>query len=155
MAVNDTDIEVWVEDFITGLLDVMGLDLTLEEMYFDDEDVLKIQLGGSDSAVAIGREGQALEALQHLTIAASIHANLGRQRIVIDVERYRERREQRLRETAQRLAEEALDSGETRDFRPMSARERRLVHMIVADIEGLRTESQGQDDERYVRVIPV
>jgi spoIIIJ-associated protein len=152
---SETDTEIWVEDFLTELLEKLGLDLAIEELYTDDDKALIIQLGGPDSAVAIGRDGLVLDALQHVTIAASIHRNSGRQRILVDVEHYRERREQRLREKTVRFAEEAMDTGEIREFRPMSARERRLVHMVVADIDGVTTESLGEDDGRFVRVIPI
>ena len=148
------DAEVWIEEFLTELIDRMGLDIDIEELSLDAEDTLKVQLGGPDSARAIGRDGQALDSIQHIVIASAIRAGVNYRRILIDVEQYRDRRENRVREEASRLAEEALHTGEVQDFLPMSPRERRLVHMVVADINGVTTESLGEGNERFVRIVP-
>ncbi|MCP4599744.1 MAG: KH domain-containing protein [Proteobacteria bacterium] len=152
---DNIDTEIWVEEFLTDLIDRTGLDVVIDEMSLDDEDTLCVQLVGPDSARVIGRDGQALDALQHIVAASSIHAGAGRQRIMIDVENYRRRREDRVCDEAVRLAREALDTGEFQNFIPMSPRERRLVHRAVADIEGVTTKSQGEGDERFVRIIPM
>lgn len=151
---NELDTEDWVDDFLTKLIEHTGLDIEIEEISLDENDVLKVQLAGPDSARAIGRDGQTLNAIQHLVVAASIRAGLSHRRVLVDIEDYRIRREERVREEASRLAEEALNSGVVQEASPMTARERRLVHMVVADIEGVSTESTGTGTERYVRIIP-
>ena len=95
-----------------------------------------------------------LDAIQHLVVTAAIHAGVSKRRIVVDVEGYRERREQKLREDATFYAEEVRSTGNPYDFVPMSPRERRLVHMTISEIEGVSTESFGMGDERYVRIVP-
>lgn len=149
-----TDIEVWVEDFLSDLIEKMGLDLFIEEMTVDEGDMLRIGLAGPDSARAIGRDGHVLEAIQHLVVAASIHGKLQHRRIIVDIENYRQRREKRLAEEAVEAAEEVLDTGHPVDFEPMSPRERRVVHMALSNYKGVSTESAGEGDDRYVRVIP-
>ncbi len=148
------DTEVWVEEYLNDLIELTGLDVFIDEISLDDEDVLLVQLAGPDSARVIGRDGQALDALQHLVIASSIHAGVRKQRILIDVENYRSRREMRVRDEAAQVADEVLDTGEYQELPPMSPRERRLVHMVIADIDGVTTESSGVGDERFVRVLP-
>jgi len=151
---SEIDTETWVEEFINDLLDRTGLDVSIEEISVDEDDTLTIQISGPDSARVIGREGQALDAFQHIIVSSAIHNGVANRRILIDVENYRERREQRVLDEAERLAEEALESGEVQEAAPMSPRERRLVHMVVADFDGLTTESSGTGDDRYVRIIP-
>lgn len=151
---HEIDTEIWVEDFLNDLITSAGLEVFVEELSIDDEDVLHVQLGGPDSARVIGRDGQVLDAIQHLVIAAAIHAGANKQRILVDVEQYRKRREYRLRDEAARLAEDVLRTGVPEDMQPMPPRERRLVHMTLADMEGIATESYGQGDERYVRILP-
>ncbi len=151
---NEIDTEIWIEDFITDFIELTGLDLSIEEISLSDDDVLTVGLGGPDSARAIGRDGQVLEALQHIIVAASVHARVPHRRIMVDIEHYRERREQRLLDEAADVAYEVLDTGKPLDFEPMTPRERRLVHMVVADIEGVTTQSRGIGEERYVRVLP-
>jgi spoIIIJ-associated protein len=151
---NSIDSELWIEDFLTDLLERTGLDIFIEETSIDENDVICIQLAGPDSARVIGREGQTLEAFQHILVSSAIHNRVANRRILLDVENYRERREQRILDEANRLADEAIDTGIAQDASPMSPRERRMVHMVVSEIDGLTTESVGEGDERYVRIIP-
>lgn len=152
---DGTETEVWIEDFLIDLIELAGFDIVIEEISLDEDEVLYVQLGGPDSARVIGREGQVLDAIQTIVIAAAIHSGVAHRRILVDVEHYRARREQRLFEEATRMAEEAIDSGRSLEFPPMSARERRLVHLAVAEMDGVKTESSGDGEDRYVRVIPV
>lgn len=154
MTEFETDIEVWLEDFLSSLMSLATMDLSIEELYLDDQENLVVQLSGQDSARAIGREGAVLEAIQHIVVSAAIHAGLTGRRIIVDVERYRERREQKVCDDAANLANEVLSTGRSLDFDPMSARERRLVHMTISGIEGVSTESVGEGDGRFVRVVP-
>lgn len=152
---DGTDTEIWVEDFLTRLLELAGLDVYIEEISIDDDENLTVQLGGPDSARAIGRDGQVLEALSQMVVSAAVHGQVTRRRIVVDIEKYRERRENKICEDAKYYANEVLTSGRAYEFPPMSPRERRLIHMSIVDIPGVATESRGEDDERYVRIIKV
>jgi spoIIIJ-associated protein len=73
-------------------------------------------------------------------------------RITLDVGGYRTRREKVLRELAQGVAKKVLDNGRPYHFEPMSAMERRVVHMTMSEIDGLRTESEGEGRRRHVVV---
>jgi spoIIIJ-associated protein len=150
---NDTD--AWLEEFLTGLMERAGLDLWVEEIDIEAEtSTFFVRLEGPDKARAIGRDGQMLEAIQHLAVSAGANAGLAKDRIVVDVGDYRRRREEKVREDAARLAEEAVQTQLPRDFAPMPPRERRLVHMIAAQVPGVRTESVGEGEDRFVRLIP-
>lgn len=152
---SDLETDVWLEDFISGIVDRAGLDLWVEELEADDQSkIIELQLAGPDKARAIGRDGQVLDAIQHLAVSAAANNGLTGKRIIVDIDHYRQRRDEWLREEAQSMAAEAIESGEPLDCEPMSARERRLVHLAVADIEGVTTESHGTGDERFVRLIP-
>lgn len=147
--------DIWLEEFLTGLLDKTGLDVWISEMDIDENTrTYTIQLDGDDKARAIGREGQMLNALQHLSIAAAANRGLHDVRIVIDVDGYRNRRDSKLIEDARFLAQEAISTGSPVEMEPMCARDRRLIHMIVSDIDGVTSESFGQGRDRYVRLIP-
>ena len=151
---NTIDSEIWIEDFLTDLLDRTGLDVSIEEISIDENDTISIQLAGPDSARVIGRDGQTLEAFQHILVSSAIHNRVANRRILLDVENYRDRRDQRILDEAERLADDALDTGTPQDAPPMSPRERRLVHMVVSEIDGLTTESVGEGEDRFVRIIP-
>jgi spoIIIJ-associated protein len=147
--------DIWLEDFVTKLLDLAGLDLAIVELNVSDkDDTFVVQLDGPDKARAIGRDGLALEAIQHLVVSAAANAGISQDRIVIDVDGYRERRDAKVRDDAQRLAEETLETMTPHDLAPMSPRERRLVHMVISEMEGITTQSVGKGEERFVRLIP-
>ena len=135
-------------------MDYSAMDVSVEEMYLDDEENLVVQLSGPDSARAIGREGVVLDAIQHIVVSAAIHAGVTRKRLVVDIEQYRERRERKICDDAAHYAREVLATGKFIDLQPMSPRERRLVHMTISEIDGVKTESIGEGDERFVRVLP-
>ena len=152
-AKSDTD--AWLEEFLTGLIERAGFDLWVEALDVEAEtSTYYVSLEGPDKARAIGRDGQVLEAIQHVVVSAGANAGIARDRIVVDVGDYRRRREEKVREDALRLAEEAVETQRPLDFAPMPARERRLVHLVVSQVPGVRTESVGQGDERFVRLIP-
>ena len=150
---DGTDTEIWVEEFLTKLLELADLDVYIEEISIDDDENLTVQLAGPDSARAIGREGQVLDAIQQMVVAGAVHGHVTRKRIVVDVEKYRERREKKLCDDARYFAEEVIETGRAYDFPPMTPRERRLVHMTLAEMSGVATESIGRDDGRFVRVL--
>lgn len=151
------DLDTWLEDFVTGLVALTGLELQVTELAVDERrEALVLQLDGQDKAIAVGRDGQVVDALQTLVLAAAANAGLdtGGQRIIVDVDHFRARRDERLCDEALRLAEEVRASGRPLELEPMPARERRLVHMAVAGVEGVVTESAGQGEDRFVRLVP-
>jgi spoIIIJ-associated protein len=144
-----------LEEFISGLVERAGFDLWVEELEADEQRrVIELQLAGPDKARAIGRDGQVLDAIQHISVSAAANNGLTGRRIMVDIDHYRRERDDRLRDEAERLAAETLETGEPREFEPMPPRERRLVHMAVAEIDGVTTESRGTGEDRYVRLIP-
>ena len=76
-------------------------------------------------------------------------------RVIVDVEDYRKRREERLEERARELAERVRETGREEELDPMNSYERKLVHDAVADIDGVETVSRGEEPERYVVISPV
>jgi len=109
---------------------------------------------GEESGLVIGRRGQTLDALEYL-----VNRVVGRDgerggRIVVDVERYRERRQEALEQLARRLAEKAKVTGRVVSVNPMSPRDRRIVHLTLQDDSGVATRSQGTGHYRRVLLIP-
>jgi len=155
MTDGKTETDIWLEDFLGKLIEMSGLDLWIEELDVDDRTrTFVAMLDGPDKARAIGRDGQALEALQHLVVSAAANAGISRDRILIDVDGYRQRRDDKVKEDAERLARETLETMRPVDLEPMNPRERRLVHMVVSSIDGVTTESVGRGEDRFVRLIP-
>ena len=109
---------------------------------------------GGDTARLIGRHGQTIDAVQHLAAAAALPGSDGEWEIVVDTAGYRMRRERRLRAVALKAATRAVREGRAQPLEPMSSAERRIVHTILLDHEGVETASEGRDPARFVVVRP-
>jgi spoIIIJ-associated protein len=109
-----------------------------------------IEVLGPDLGALIGRGGENLVALQQITSAITSR-RVGRTvHVPLDIEGYRRRREDQLREIARRVASRVKASGQAVTLEPMLAYERRIVHLAVQDTPGVKTESVGVDPNRRV-----
>jgi spoIIIJ-associated protein len=139
-------------DYIEGLLDVADLDGDIDMDVEGDRAVVSVV--GATLSELVGRRGEVLEALQELTRLA-VHQQTGtRTRMMLDVGGYRQRRRAELAEAGQDAAEEVRRTGQPKKLWPMNPFERKIVHDAVA-AAGLRSESEGEEPERRVVVLPV
>jgi spoIIIJ-associated protein len=138
-------------DFVEDLLAKMGIDATAEPNVVNDHMYVDI-LGDDedDMALLIGRHGATLEALQELTRMVVGRRLDERCRVIIDVEDYRKRREEKMIDRALQVARRVLETGQEEALDPMNPYERKLVHDAVADLGGLETSSRGEEPERSV-----
>ncbi|MBW2456662.1 MAG: KH domain-containing protein [Deltaproteobacteria bacterium] len=136
----------------------MGMDCTVDLMENDPGDPesdIRIEISGRDSGKLIGKKGQTLAALQFLTNRVVNRPSRPRRHILIDADGYRTRREQALSSMATRLGKEAVAEGKIITFEPMSAQDRRVVHLSLATFPGVVTKSEGKGATRRVQIIPV
>lgn len=113
-----------------------------------------IEIGGDDLGVLIGPRGETLDSLQFLSRLMVAHKLHRRTNFVVDVEGFRRRREQALTRLAERMAEKARQRGEPIGLEPMSAYERRIIHMTLRNSPDVYTESTGEGKQRRVRIFP-
>jgi spoIIIJ-associated protein len=138
-------------DYIEGLLDVADLDGDIDMDVEGDRAVVSVV--GATLSELVGRRGEVLEALQELTRLA-VHQQTGsRTRMMLDVGGYRQRRRAELAEAGQDAAEEVRRTGQPKKLWPMNPFERKIVHDAVA-AAGLRSESEGEEPDRRVVVLP-
>ena len=143
-------------EFLQGVLDRMGLqaNVTAQLLEGEDEIVYRLNISGDDLGILIGRRAETLDALQYLTRLVVNQQTHRWYRIEVDVENYKQRREQSLQRLARNMADRAVSEGRTIVLEPMPARERRLIHLALRDREDVRTESIGEGDARKVTIIP-
>lgn len=135
-------------DFLEGLLDALELPGDLKIKIHDDfAEIEIVELG---DGVLIGRRGQTLEAVQELLRSAMQREFQRRSRVVVDVEGYRARRLEKLEEKAKEAIEEVLQNGEPVRLEPMDAFERKAIHRLVAEVDGVDSRSQGRDPARRI-----
>lgn len=144
--------------YLTQILKEMGMDVYVERRRprpDSSPDEVHLEIVGHDVGRVIGKKGQVLSALQYLVNRVVNRPGLQRRHVLIDAEGYRYRRESSLSALAQRLAEQAANEGKIITFEPMSPRDRRVVHLALSKMTSVVTKSDGEGDERRVRIIPV
>jgi spoIIIJ-associated protein len=113
-----------------------------------------VTVATEDAGRWIGHRGQTLDALRVICDSAATRISGSRERLVLDVGGYRERREHALQEMAVRAAERARRLGRDVALEPMSAADRRIVHLAVRDVPGVSSESIGEEPHRRVVITP-
>ena len=139
---------VEISTFVEKVATAMGLTLRAEPEEMPDG--LRINLTGEDGSLLIRRQGEALAALQHV-VAAVFRQDLDeRRRLVVDCQGYRKGKDAELKQMAKFLAEKARDSGLAQEIGPLNPYERRIVHLAVAEVEKVSSESIGDAFEKTV-----
>ena len=136
-------------DFVKNLLMNMQVeaDVSIEH---EDAEGASIAVNGEGLGLLIGRHGDVLDAVQHLAGLAANHGRSGYYRITVDIENYRAKRAETLRQLARRMAEKTLRYRRSNTLEPMNAYERRIIHTEVQGIEGVTTYSIGSDADRRI-----
>ena len=137
-----------IGQFVEKLVATMGLTLKAEPE--EMEDGLRINLTGEDGSLLIRRQGEALSALQHIVAAVFRNEVDERRRLVVDCLGYRKGKDLELRQMARFLAEKARDSGLAQEIGPLNPYERRIVHLAVAEVQDVSSESIGDAFEKTV-----
>ena len=142
---------------VDQILSLAGVDVVSTLRSANDPEVGGpiIDLSGTDSGLLIGRRGQTLQALQFVVNMVT-RKELGRGvRVALDVERYRQRREESLQDMARKVAARVVQTGRGITLEPMTAADRRVVHLSLSNNQqGVTTESVGFGDDRKVTIIP-
>jgi spoIIIJ-associated protein len=139
-------------DYLEELLDLLDFDGDIDLDVDGNRAVVSID-GGEDLVKLVGRRGEVLDALQELTRLA-VHQKTGeRSRLMLDIASWRRRRRDELAGLGQKVAQRVLESGEREQLAPMTPFERKIVHDAVAAVDGVRSESEGQEPARRVVVL--
>ena len=141
-----------VQQFVADVTDAMGLQVTVVAERLDDGG-LRVDVQGEDGSMLLHRKGEALDALQHIVNTAFRHEG-DSQRIVVDCQGFRRDKDAELRQMALFLGQKALQSGAAQEMGPLNSYERRIVHMAVAELEGVASESIGDAAVKTVIISP-
>lgn len=138
------------------VVDIVNLmNLRTRVTSWEDEEEIHVDVWGEDLGILIGRGGTTLQALQDLASTIVRRNNDETRRIIVDVERYKERKRQKLREYAERMADKVLSTRKPVKLEPMTPRERKIVHDALKDVDGVDSMSEGEDPQRSVVINPV
>jgi spoIIIJ-associated protein len=140
-----------VRDLITRTTSALGISCRVE--IFEHDGGLVATCSGRDLGLLIGRHGQTIDAIQYLCNAILARQGAGVS-VVVDAAGYRARRETTLSSLATSAAEQSLRTGERVELEPMTAVERKIVHVSLQDFAGVETTSEGTEPNRFVVVFP-
>lgn len=147
-----TDPEAIGKDFLKELLDKMKVQAEVE--FTTTQDGVLFNASGDHVSPLIGRHGETLNAIQELLMNVLKNKGYREGRVYFDVENYKNRREVALVELAEKMAKKALKIGKPVRLERMSAYERKIIHTALQNYEGVTTQSEGEEPNRYLVVIP-
>ncbi|MGH3868056.1 MAG: protein jag [Pseudonocardiaceae bacterium] len=140
-------------DYLERLLDLVDYDGDIDLDVDAGRAMVSID-GGEDLTKLVGPHGAVLEALQELTRLAVQQQTGARSRLMLDIAQWRSARRHDLSELGRSLAERVRDGGEPARLQPMTPFERKIVHDAVAEVDGVHSESDGEEPQRCVVVFP-
>lgn len=161
ISVNENEIAGEARDVLETLLDLMEIPASiapLPEMITEEETGesagVTLNIEGEDLGILIGRRGQTLACLQYIVKLIVGHRTKVWRPIIIDIESYKQRRSDALQALAWRMAEQVKAKGTAVVMEPMSAFDRRTIHLALAEDLEVTTESSGDGEARRVVIIP-
>ena len=153
MIIVDGDAQERTESFLVNLL--LNFDPAYAgEITRADESEIQVEIFGGDPGKIIGRGGRTLAALEYLTNAVLNRNEEASVRVNVDVGGYKRRRDERLRQNARKVAGRVRKTGRPVELEPMSAAERRVIHITLADEPTVMSESTGEGSHRRVVIKP-
>ena len=141
-----------VRSFLSGLFERMNVKADME-FSVRENGAIDVNLTGNNLGAVIGRRGETLDAIQHLTNYVVSRGNDKRAHINIDAESYRAKREESLVRLAEKMAEKAIKYKRNMALEPMNSYERHVIHTALQNYEGVSTNSTGEEPNRRVVVV--
>ena len=142
-----------LEELLTTIVEALEEPAKVEVEETEDE--LYGRIKGQELGLLIGRNGQTVDAIQHIARRAVFRGEQERKRVMVDVGGYRERRDEQTRRLAERAARQATRYGREVSLDAMPPTQRRVAHEFLRDWENVETHSEGREPQRYLVVTPI
>lgn len=151
---QDRSVTEEIQEFVNTVIELSRLELEAE-VVCNDPELIHVELSGNDCGMLLGRNGELLNSMEYLTNRIYGRSISKDARITFDAAGFRSKRERELRMMASYAADRVRRSRKPFSFEPMAPTERRILHLVLMDEPGVRTESIGEGDDRKVVVYPV
>lgn len=153
VAGDESDQATEARVLVARIVETLAVDA--EVVASEDDEAIVVTCSGEDVGLLIGRHGQTIDAVQYLLNVIAYRAYGDEKKdIVVDAAGYRARRQATLESLALQVADRVRESGEPEELEPMTAVERKVVHVSLKDVAGVGTTSEGTEPNRYVVVLP-
>jgi spoIIIJ-associated protein len=151
---DESELAAEARDLVERIVEGIGVNARL--VVDEDDETITVSCDGPDLGMLIGRHGQTIDAVQYLANAAMYRGHAeDRKEVVVDAAGYRARRRVSLEALAVRSAERAIAQAEPVELEPMTAVERKVVHIRLKEFDGVETTSEGTEPNRFVVIHPV
>jgi spoIIIJ-associated protein len=151
---DESELAAEARELVGRIVDGIGVNAQVD--VDEGDETITVSCTGPDLGMLIGRHGQTIDAIQYLANAAMYRGHSDeRKEVVVDAAGYRARRRASLEALAVRSAERALAQGEPVELEPMTAVERKVVHLRLKELDGVETTSEGTEPNRFVVIHPV
>jgi spoIIIJ-associated protein len=151
---DESELASEARDLVERIVEGIGVNARLA--VDEDDETITVSCDGPDLGMLIGRHGQTIDAVQYLANAAMYRGHAeDRKEVVVDAAGYRARRRVSLEALAVRSAERAIAQAEPVELEPMTAVERKVVHIRLKEFDGVETTSEGTEPNRFVVIHPV
>lgn len=140
----------FAKEYLEKILDILDIDAKIEKSFIDDGKLLVLSVIGEDAGVLIGRRGDSMRSLQFLLSNIVSKEYKEYKKIILDIENYREKRENALIRFANKIADKSKDQKRSIRLEPMTPYERRIIHTALQDTSNITTYSEGKDPYRRV-----
>ena len=147
---NDEEMEAMIRDYIDRIMGAMDLAYTLSVDFNENEIDVSIDGKKEETGIVIGKHGSTLNGIQIVLSAMVNQRSEEFRRVIVDCSGYRKKREQVLKRIAGKTANKVLKTNKSIKLEPMNAQERRIIHACLANVDGIRTRSEGKDPHRRV-----
>ena len=147
---NDEELEDLIREYIDRIMSTIELGYTLSVDFNENEIFVSIDGKREETGIIIGKHGSTLNGIQIVLSAMVNQRSEEFRRVIVDCSGYRKRREQVLKRIAGKTANKVLKTNKSIKLEPMNAQERRIIHACLANVDGIRTRSEGKDPHRRV-----
>ena len=151
VSVQDNALEM-VTEFLNGIIAKMGMKISAK--ITEDKDDISIIITGEDAAKVIAHRGEVLDSFQVIILSYLNQYGYEHKKVSIDCDSYREKRTATLSALAVKMANKAYSMGREIEFEPMNPFERRVIHTALQDSTIVKTQSEGEEPNRYVVLVP-
>jgi spoIIIJ-associated protein len=150
---DESELAAEARELVQRIVEGIGVSASVE--LAEDEESITVSCSGPDLGMLIGRHGQTIDAIQYLANAAMNRGHQeDRKEVVVDAAGYRARRRTSLEALAVRSAERAVANSSSVELEPMTAVERKVVHLRLKEFPGVETTSEGTEPNRFVVIQP-
>lgn len=147
---NDEELEDLIREYVDRIMSAIELGYTLSVDFNENEIFVSIDGKREETGIIIGKHGSTLNGIQ-IVLSAMVNQRCEEfRRVIVDCSGYRKRREQVLKRIAGKTANKVLKTNKSIKLEPMNAQERRIIHACLANVDGIRTRSEGKEPHRRV-----